>query len=342
MYFVYPFAINGNVNTIPPTAAAAVLSYQYGFGIDFELPLDSNPSALPIPRSQFNQLMLDITTAIQQYQQVGVPPFILASQNLGVPFPYVQYAQVYYSGQVYENQVPSNTATPGTDTTWKVVSGITNFVPTGTVIDYAGVNAPMGYLPCFGSQVARATYGALLTAITFTATGNTDGSTAVITGVSSTVNVYVGMAIEGTGIPIGSTVLSFVPSTSITISQNTTAVGTGVTLTFFPWGNGNGTTLFNLPNFNRSVAMGSAGGMTSVIGNNVGQVGGLEAVTLTAGNLPPHTHDLAVGTSPGTPAYSYGSTTNTGTLQTGNNATGIATPVNVVQPSCIVLKCIKT
>jgi hypothetical protein len=68
---------------------------------------------------------------------------------------------------------------------------------------------------------------------TYTVTGTTDGTTAVITSVSSTANIKVGMSITGTGIPANATVLS-TTSNTITISANTTASGSGVTLTLGP------------------------------------------------------------------------------------------------------------
>jgi hypothetical protein len=59
-----------------------------------------------------------------------------------------------------------------------------------------------------------------------TLSGTTDGTTAVITGLSSTSGIAPGMAISGAGIPPYSTVVSIDSGTSITISQATTAAGT--------------------------------------------------------------------------------------------------------------------
>lgn len=59
-----------------------------------------------------------------------------------------------------------------------------------------------------------------------TLTGTTDGTTAVITGLSSTSGLAAGMNISGAGIPPYSTVISINSGTSITISQNTTSAGT--------------------------------------------------------------------------------------------------------------------
>lgn len=62
-------------------------------------------------------------------------------------------------------------------------------------------------------------------AIAFTAT--LDGSTAVLTAVSSFAGLYVGMGVTGTGIPANSTISSMVPASgTVTISANTTAAAT--------------------------------------------------------------------------------------------------------------------
>lgn len=66
-----------------------------------------------------------------------------------------------------------STATIAVDTTY------TGFVPTGTVVQYAGTVAPSGWLVCDGSAVSRTTYSALWTALGTTSSvwGQGNGST---------------------------------------------------------------------------------------------------------------------------------------------------------------------
>jgi hypothetical protein len=59
-----------------------------------------------------------------------------------------------------------------------------------------------------------------------TLTGTLDGSTAVITGLSSTAGLTPGMLVAGIGIPSYSTLISVDSGTSVTISQATTIAGT--------------------------------------------------------------------------------------------------------------------
>jgi microcystin-dependent protein len=52
------------------------------------------------------------------------------------------------------------------------------------------------------------------------------------------------------------------------------------------WGAGDGSTTFNIPNFQRSVAVGSGGTGTAELGNTVGNTGGEETHTLTSTEVP--------------------------------------------------------
>lgn len=61
-------------------------------------------------------------------------------------------------------------------------------------------------------------------AVTLTAT--TDGTTGILTSISSTVGLTTGMLVSGAGIPAFSTIISVNSSSSVTISQNTTAAAT--------------------------------------------------------------------------------------------------------------------
>lgn len=62
-------------------------------------------------------------------------------------------------------------------------------------------------------------------------TADTDGSTAVLTSVSSLTGLAVGMAVSGTGIAAGSVIASIDSATQITLSKDTTAAGSTVAIT---------------------------------------------------------------------------------------------------------------
>ncbi len=95
-YFDTPFAVDGDLNTIPDAAQpSGTVSYTLGFPIGYSTPVGSG--GFNVPRTSINQVLNDITTALQQYQQTGIPPFITTSMNGGSPFP---------SGRLHHKSLP--------------------------------------------------------------------------------------------------------------------------------------------------------------------------------------------------------------------------------------------
>ena len=130
-YFVIPFAESGTVSPVPDTIPGdGSVSYPSGFGPDYAKPLGGvspDPTALPMNRAQFNQIMNDVTGAIQQYQQLGIPNFISTLANLGTPFPYEAGAYARYDAgsgpQNWISLVDANIVLPGSDPTkWALVN----------------------------------------------------------------------------------------------------------------------------------------------------------------------------------------------------------------------------
>jgi len=152
-------------------------------------------------------------------------------------------------------------------------------------------------------------------------------------------------AASGSGNPIG-TIIDFGGTSAPTdylqcdgsaVSRTTYASLFAVIST--TWGSGNGSTTFNLPDFRRRTAVGSGGSGTGTLGNAVGNTGGAETVTLAQANLP-------VGTAFTATAIVTHNSANTGAAgfvpASGSSwGTGSATALNNIQPSAIVLKCIK-
>lgn len=111
-YFDVPFGLDGDLTTVPDAVQPdGSVSYEQGFGPDYALPY-TNPDAKNVPRDQYNQLLFDITSAIQQYQQHSTAPFITTAMNGGSPYSYSKYDRVLYSGVLYQSIVNSNTDTP--------------------------------------------------------------------------------------------------------------------------------------------------------------------------------------------------------------------------------------
>jgi microcystin-dependent protein len=344
-YIVYPFGIDADDLTAIPDAASldGSMSWQDGFTPPYEYNLLTNPAALPIPRGQMNQLLKDTTENVKQYQDYGTPEWYS-----GVSYPI--YARVRHLDIVYENQVASNTVTPGVDNSWTVISGNPG-TPIGGMIDFAGITPPSGFLLCDGSQISRATYSQLYDVITQNQTCTTTNTSTTVT-VASTTYLYVGMSVEGTGIPAGTTIATITPSTTITLSAAATASGT-VTLKFFMWGNGDGSTTFNAPDFRRKVSVGSGGTGTTTLGNITGEFGGVESANIQLSELAPHSHTLTPQSGIGSYAINTTSVTNSAFANSAGANLGLISSINTnntptsqtafskLQPSVIVTKIIK-
>ncbi len=146
----------------------------------------------------------------------------------------------------------------------------------GQVHDYAGILLPPGYLWADGSAVSRTTYLPLYSVITVPFTATTTSGNATLTVVSTDLrNLGLeGATVEGAGIPAGTTVVS-VAQTTITMSANATANASAVSLRLFPYGNGDASTTFNVPDrrgragIGRDNMGGSAASRVTTAGSNV-------------------------------------------------------------------------
>jgi hypothetical protein len=101
-----------------------------------------------------------------------------------------------------------------------------------TALTDAGVALPTGW--------PRTTYANLFAAVTATLTGHIFIGSSSISARSPALSAKASKAVEGAGIPTSTTVVS-ITSTTIVISQN------AASLRICPWGNGDGSTTFNVP-----------------------------------------------------------------------------------------------
>ena len=152
-------------------------------------------------------------------------------------------------------------------------------VPTGTVIESSAVSAPSGYLAATGGAASRSTYVNLFNASTFSLSCTLASSTTIT--VPSSAAMFPGMPVEGTGIPSGAAVLTIVDGTHITITSAATLTG-AETLRFFPYGNGDGSTTFNVINKKGQVGIGAGTSPQGTVR--------IQGQTLGDENLQGHTH----------------------------------------------------
>jgi len=174
-------------------------------------------------------------------------------QNTGSPGVNDDASKGFYPGYFWLDDT-----VPGAYAVWQCMINTTGaavwvllptgqLIPSGAVEFFAMQSSPSGWLECDGSAVSRTTYAALFAAITVQDAGNTTSASAVVTNLTDTSKMQVGDFISGSGIPAGTTIASVDSGTQITMSQNATATASGVPVVVSPWGIGDGSTTFNVP-----------------------------------------------------------------------------------------------
>lgn len=126
-WFLSPFASAGTVAAIPNAPPGdGSISYQSGWGADYALDPATNPSALDVDRATTNQLMLDITTALQWIQTGQLAYWIDSTTNGGTAYAYAKNIILLYTdGNIWQSLIATNTAAPGSDPTkWQQVGAI--------------------------------------------------------------------------------------------------------------------------------------------------------------------------------------------------------------------------
>lgn len=237
-------------------------------------------------------------------------------------------------------------------------------IPTGTVLDFSGLLAPAGYLFPFGQAVSRTTYVTLMgVECVVGQSGSVTSGSPIVTGLASTAALQTGWPISGAGIPGSTTVLSVDSSTQIHISQNANSgSGSSVPLLVCPYGIGDGTTTFNLPDLRGRATFGTdnmggvaagrlnnptAGGQ-GIVGSRLGATGGEQAHTQQGVEVGSHLHgfvandfypDLSgsTGSLAGPGAIPYATQSPQGTTALAGNGV----PSNVVPPGMAINKIIK-
>lgn len=173
-------------------------------------------------------------------------------------------------------------------------------IPPGSEMNSVAIQPPTGWYFEYGQTIARATDLPLFNAITqqFTATTN---ATTVLTSVSQNLTGLglEGSILEGVGMATGATIVS-ITATTITMSLAATNSAAGGALRACPFGNGDGSTTFQLPDARDTVAAGrdnmggTALGHLTTAGSNVNAlqlntVAGNQSYTIITANLPPYT-----------------------------------------------------
>jgi microcystin-dependent protein len=240
------------------------------------------------------------------------------------------------------------------NTRWELLNPNASNILAGTEVYYAGIQAPPGWYLAYGQIVSRAGDFALFNALTIATTGNTHSNTTIDNLAQDLRGTGLeGGLVEGAGIPLGTTLVS-ITATSLILSQAAVSSGTGVAIRFLPFGQGDGSTSFNLPDrrgrtlFGRDNMGGtpanrlSANTAQGIIGSQLASAGGEQAHTQTIQEMAVHTHadthshgyvepnsgaghahnfQVAGGAGAGGPVFGGGSSG--GTFTVNNSTTGI-------------------
>lgn len=165
----------------------------------------------------------------------------------------------------------------------------------GTVLAWSGFIAPPQYMFAYGQTVSRSTYSQLLANLTQKYGVTCAGGSNVIGGFTDTTQIPIGAAVEASCLL--STGIVTAKGTN-TVTLNITAnIGIATTATVYPYGNGDGLTTFNLPDYRGYALVGrcNMGGVNCSVltstyyssdPNALNAVGGSQSHTLTLAELP--------------------------------------------------------
>lgn len=214
----------------------------------------------------------------------------------------------------------------------------------GTILAWSGMIAPNQYQFAYGQSLVRATYPELLQATTLLTDIICTGGSQTVTGIADTSNIPIGAALEANCIPAGSVVTSkTLSSVNVSIAANISNTMSG---RFFPYGNGNGTTTFNVPDLRGRVIPGR-NNMGGVVSSNltstyygsspdaVGANGGTQSSTLSQSNLPNVNFNVSIPSGQGAHTHNVNNVKGQGAYpaQPGGDSSASSAPANFTTTS---------
>lgn len=170
---------------------------------------------------------------------------------------------------------------------------ISTLLPVGLVGDWFGLGSPPSlWVYAKGDLVSRVTLVDLFNVLAPSLAAVVSNTSNSVTGIADTTGWAIGWALEGTGVPNGTTISAITGPTSISMSNPANANGTAIRV--FPYGNGDGLNTFQLPNLNGRVTAGlDTAGTTLAGGTKIGVILGDDTHTLLVTEMPSHDHDYA-------------------------------------------------
>lgn len=172
--------------------------------------------------------------------------------------------------------------------------GSTLTIPIGQVAAWPGLIAPALWAFANGTStgILRATYPELLVALAPTIACVVASGNNIITGFASTAGFGTGWPVEGAAFSAGTTIAAILDGTRIQLNQPPT--NNAASAQFFIHGNGDGSTTFNLPNYEDGRALiGLDTAQAHVTGGQMlNATLGEQTHLLVTGEIPAHNHGV--------------------------------------------------
>ena len=119
-YIDIAWAENGDKTDIPVNAQAdGSVSYDQGFTDLYDRNVVTDPTAIPLSRTNFNGNANKITANLKQWLDQCYPDYY-EFDNLGNPIEYKIYSAVRYNNGVYLSKINNNTSLPTNTTNWSL------------------------------------------------------------------------------------------------------------------------------------------------------------------------------------------------------------------------------
>lgn len=125
-YFRFPFAENGDRQSVPDESATTEVNYEAGYTPEYELP-KSDPDRRNVDRQPFNGVIYDITANLKFWQENNAPE-IVADDGTGSPVSYPLGFVGVSGGAAYQSIVEGTTTVPPS-AEWIEYSGSYYFRP---------------------------------------------------------------------------------------------------------------------------------------------------------------------------------------------------------------------
>lgn len=112
-FYKTPFAEKGDRASIAENSTSdGTVSYQDGWGIDYQRDMDTDQKAKAVERDVMNGVLHDVTENISHYQKETFPEWITPADNAGQPYHYKKGTVVKYDDKLYISVIDNNDSTP--------------------------------------------------------------------------------------------------------------------------------------------------------------------------------------------------------------------------------------